>query len=295
MHTQTPSLFLTSTTLLSLLTTTTHAQPSDPFYDSIPFPKPKSSQQVSIQSFTSSSPSCNIPTYPKTYELIDETGPGCHYKDYLPDVFETSTDQTTGISQCQDFCDADAKCIAFAWSLDASTPDVGTCGLDWDFVDESRVQCSPNDTQYMYLAVYNASNWSPPDPAIANGGFEDSCLDQWLFTDFTSDESMRFEIASCSGDECAPNGGAQYAKITGNGENGSTRDRIDAYIGQQPVLLEGAMYRVSADVKGDAGEFRFTYPAHKSVVIHAQANGEWQSVEGELEGRVSHCSNLTGS
>ena len=91
-------------------------------------------------------------------------------------------------------------------------------------------------------------------------------------------------MIDCKGD-CAPNGGKRYVKVTGNGENGSTRDKIDAYIGQQPALSDDVKYRLTAHVRGDSGEFRFTYPVHKSVVIRANATTEWKKVTGTFTGR----------
>lgn len=96
---------------------------------------------------------------------------------------------------------------------------------------------------------------------------------------------MRATVVDCKGSDCAPAGGKRYIKITGNGQNGSTRDRIDAYIGQQPALTDNVKYRLTAHVRGDSGEFRFTYPVHTSVVIRANATASWKKVSGTFMGR----------
>lgn len=94
-------------------------------------------------------------------------------------------------------------------------------------------------------------------------------------------------------------------------------NRIDAYIGQQPALTGDLNYKLSAYIRGDSGEFRFTCkslltsvgsvmsvsrhvskttlpspqpclghvhetldPSHTSVVIRVNATKTWQKVEG---------------
>lgn len=163
---------------------------------------------------------------------------------------------------------------------------MGICALSYNFFDSSAIECdnSTNTNTNTYLAVYNATNWTPPNPLVPNGDFETGCLKPWFFQDFTSDNSMRATVVDCKGD-CAPNGGKRYVKITGNGQNGSTRDHIDAYIGQQPALTDNVKYRLTAHVRGDSGEFRFTYPVHTSVVIRANATTSWKKVSGTFMGR----------
>ena len=96
---------------------------------------------------------------------------------------------------------------------------------------------------------------------------------------------MRADVIRC-GNDCAPNGGKYYVKIIGNGQNGSTRDHIYAYIGQLPGLSEDVQYKVTAWMKADAGStYRFTYPTHTSRIAEGTTNGQWQKVEGQFTGR----------
>ena len=281
---------LTSLFLSTLLTRTFAAPPAtDPFYDTTPFLILSSSSGASAQSISPSTSSATCPGLPSTtrkYDLVAEPGPHCTYQSWIS-IFSTPTKKSTGIAACKDHCNADPACRSFIWFLDSATPDQGTCELSYNFYDSTVVHCEDPSNTNTYLAVYNASNWKSPNPLVPNGDFETGCLDPWFFTDFTSDESMRADVVKCNQNNCAPNGGKFFVRVTGHGAKGSERDHIDAYIGQQPALSEGVRYRLTAQVKGESGEFRFTYPAHKSVVIRANATKEWKEVKGEFTGHVS--------
>jgi hypothetical protein len=275
-----------------LLTIFTNAQ-EDPFHDTTQFPTNPSQSSFRVQSLSSdpNTATCNPSTDPpvqRTYDLVDEPGPGCSYQSFI-DYYTTSPSRTDGSAECASHCDASASCRAFNWFLDSATPDIGNCELANGFYDPAVVECGVEGNTNTYLGVWNATDWATPPEIMGNGGFETGCLEPWFFSDFTSDESLVPTAINCEGSgDCAPGGGCEYLRITGNGENGSTRDKIDAYIGQKPALEDDVQYRLSASVRAPVGSvFRFTYPVHTSVVIRSEGTGEWVDVEGSLDGQVS--------
>ena len=302
-----PSLPSTTTALiLSTLSITIHALPqpqaqpaaavasaNDPYHDNTPF---LFAARSPFTILTTAAPTCaSLPAPPRrTYTLASEPGENCTYQSFV-EHHATSLDPAAGVAECQAYCDASASCRLFSWFLDpVNASDEGGCELADRFFDADTVQCNQGSTN-SHLAVYEADNWTPPAEYIPNGGFESGCLEPaWFFSDFTSDESMVPTVVDCvalgaySANATAGCTGSKYLQVTGNGQNGDTRDKIDAYIGQQPALEDGAVYRLSASVKVPVGgEVRFTYPVHKSVVVRSAGTGEWVDVVGELEGRVS--------
>jgi hypothetical protein len=269
--------------LAGLLTT---ALADDPFYDNSPFP---AQDAMSVQSFQSQSQAgqaaCTPTSYAvqRSYKKVAEPGPSCSYQSWVS-YYETDPSKDAGIKQCKTQCNQEPACRSFNWFLESANPAVGQCELSYDFFDADYIQCDNTTNTNSYLAVFNVVNWTPPKPLVPNGNFETGCLEPWFFQDFTSDDSMQATVVACKND-CAPNGGKRYVKVTGNGQNGSTRDHIDAYIGQKPALTDDVVYRLSAHIRGDSGEFRFTYPVHTSVVIRADATREWKKVSATFTGR----------
>lgn len=280
-----PSLLLTSTALLSMVTAIPAPAPqsSSRFYDNSAAPDPDSIGVESTKTENVANKAECIPTSystPRAFKVAAEPGSHCLYQTFV-EAFETDPDRQEGIRKCKNKCTKNANCRALSWYSDSATPDVGNCWLAADFYDPARVECDPSYTA-TYLGIYNVSNWTPWNPIIPNGDFESGCFKPWFFEDFTSDSSMKKTVVDCNQNvpgDCAPGGGKRYVKITGNGQNGSQRDHIDAYIGQQPALTAGTTYRLSAQIRGDSGEFRFTYPVHTSVKIRANATPAWTSVE----------------
>ncbi|ETN36802.1 uncharacterized protein HMPREF1541_09080 [Cyphellophora europaea CBS 101466] len=287
MHSFTQALVLIFGVFIGLASNVLAAS-SDPFYDMSVFPNADDavallSTQTQDEAQANKA-SCTPVSYatPHPYKLVAEPGPHCSYQSWVS-VYTTDVAKEAGIRQCQDRCNKEARCRSFNWSLDSITPKVGACELSANFYDASVLQCDNSSTN-SYLAVYNATNWTPPEPLIPNGNFETGCLKPWFFMDFTSDNSMQATMVECNRD-CAPGGGKRYVNVTGNGQKGDPRDHIDAYIGQQPALTESVKYRLTAHIRGDSGEFRFTYPVHQSVVIRANATAEWKKVTGTFMGR----------
>lgn len=276
-------LLIASTALLSLSSVLAEAL----FYDNRSFPlhgEAASVQSTSLQA-GSGKAVCTLVTYtaPRTYKRVAEPGPSCSYQSWIS-ISTTNASKANGIRQCKDTCAQTAACRSFSWYTDSTEPSVGNCAISYNFYDPSFIQCDNSTNPNTYLAVYNVASWTPPNPLLPNGNFETGCLDPWFFEDFTSDDSMHATVVDCRGD-CAPHGGNRYVKVTGNGQNGSTRDHIDAYIGQQPALTDDVTYRLTAHVRGDGGEFRFTYPVHTSVVVRANATADWRQVSGTFTGR----------
>ena len=286
MHFSLHSALFASTAFLALVNAAPTPAPASPdaFSDSSIAPDPDTTDVESSKTeSTASKAQCTPTSYatPRTFQLKNELAPGCLYQSFI-DVTDTSADKQQGIQQCKNRCTKEANCRTFSWYLDSTRPDVGTCTLAADFYDPSVIQCD-NSTTSTYDAVYNVTNWTPRDPLVPNGDFESGCFKPWFFQDFTSDGSMKKTVVKCDKSvqgDCAPNGGKNYVRITGNGALGDNRDHIDAYIGQQPALTAGVTYKLTAQVRGDSGEFRFTYPVHTSVKIRAQATKNWQKVEG---------------
>lgn len=226
-------LLLTSTALLGFLST---AVGDDLFYDQTPFPNPDdvpSVQSVQAQAQADSKATCTPTSYAiaRNYKLVADPGPHCSYQSFVS-FYTTDASKTAGVKQCKNKCNKDGRCRSFNWSLDSANPSVGNCELAADFFDASTIQCDNGTNTNSYLAVYNVTNWTPPNLLVPNGDFETGCVKPWFTQDFTSDDSARFTVVDCKGD-CAPTGGKRYIKVTANGQNGSTRDHIDAYIGQQ--------------------------------------------------------------
>jgi Carbohydrate binding domain len=292
MHFSLPSLLLTSTALVSIVSAILAPAPApqsaSTFYDDSAAPDLDSTDVESTKTENvASKAQCTPTSYstPRAFKLAAEPGPHCLYQTFIG-AFETDPDRQEGVKKCKNKCTKNASCRGFSWYSDSATPDVGNCLIAAKLYDPDRVECDPSYTA-TYLGIYNVTNWTPWDPLIPNGGFESGCFKPWFFGDFTSDSSMRKTVVDCNQNvpgDCAPGGGKRYVRITGNGQNGSQRNYIDAYIGQKPGLTEGTTYKLSAQIRGDSGEFRFTYPVHTGVAIRANATPVWTSVETTFTG-----------